>query len=183
MQIDSCDSNTNIFLIGSMGAGKSTLGRLLASTLKRPFYDTDKVIEQRCGASIPWIFDLEGEAGFRQRETQVLDDLTQLQGIVLATGGGSVLKEENRKFLKERGCVIFLRTTVEQQLIRTSRNNDRPLLKTANPRQFLEELRQEREPIYLSLADLVIDTDQRPPRQVMLGLKQELQRRLATPQF
>ncbi|GLR63690.1 shikimate kinase AroK [Marinospirillum insulare] len=157
-----CNSLTNIFLIGSMGAGKSTLGRLLASALKRPFYDSDRVIEERCGASIPWIFDLEGEAGFRQRETQVIDELTQEQGIVLSTGGGSVLKEENRQYLKERGLVIFLRTTVDQQLLRTSKDRSRPLLQTENPRARLEELKEKRDPLYLATAHLIVDTDQRP---------------------
>lgn len=169
-----CNSLTNIFLIGSMGAGKSTLGRLLASALKRPFYDSDKVIEERCGASIPWIFDLEGEEGFRLRETQVIDELTQEQGIVLSTGGGSVLKEENRQFLKERGIVIFLRTTVEQQLLRTSKDRSRPLLQTENPRARLEELKEIRDPLYLATAHLIVDTDQRPPRQVMQAIKQQL---------
>lgn len=169
-----CNSLTNIFLIGSMGAGKSTLGRLLASALKRPFYDSDRVIEERCGASIPWIFDLEGEEGFRLRETQVIDELTQEQGIVLSTGGGSVLKEENRQFLKERGVVIFLRTTVEQQLLRTSKDRSRPLLQTENPRARLEELKELRDPLYLATAHLIVDTDQRPPRQVMQAIKQQL---------
>ena len=173
-----CNSLTNIFLVGSMGSGKSTLGRLLASALKRPFYDSDRVIEQRCGASIPWIFDIEGEEGFRARETQVLDELTQLEGIVLSTGGGSVVKPENRIYLQKRGFVIFLRTTVDQQLARTSRDKNRPLLQTANPRQRLEELKVQRDPWYLEVADLIMDTDQRPPRQVMLDLKQELMQRL-----
>jgi len=169
-----CNSLTNIFLIGSMGAGKSTLGRLLASALKRPFYDSDKIIEERCGAGIPWIFDLEGEEGFRLRETQIIDELTQEQGIVLSTGGGSVLKEENRQFLKERGIVIFLRTTVDQQLLRTSKDRSRPLLQTENPRARLEELKKIRDPLYLATAHLIVDTDQRPPRQVMQDIKQQL---------
>lgn len=169
-----CNSLTNIYLIGSMGAGKSTLGRLLASTLKRPFYDSDKVIEERCGASIPWIFDLEGEEGFRIRENQIIDELTQLEGIVLSTGGGSVINQENRQHLKERGVVIFLRTTVEQQLLRTSKDRNRPLLQTDDPRARLEELKEIRDPLYLETAHLVVDTDQRPPRQVMLDIKQQL---------
>ncbi|SFX32391.1 shikimate kinase AroK [Marinospirillum alkaliphilum] len=169
-----CDRNTNIFLIGPMGAGKSTLGRLLASALKRPFYDSDKVIEDRCGAGIPWIFDIEGEEGFRIRETQVIEELTQEQGIVLATGGGAVLKPENRNALHQRGFVIFLRTTVEQQLARTNKDRNRPLLQTENPRQRLELMREIRDPLYLETAHLVIDTDQRPPRQVMLDIKKKL---------
>lgn len=171
-------SLTNIFLIGSMGAGKSTLGRLLATGLKRPFYDSDKVIEERCGASIPWIFDLEGEEGFRIRETQVIAELTQLEGIILSTGGGSVLKEENRQHLRERGVVIFLRTTVEQQLLRTSKDRNRPLLQTDDPRARLEALKEVRDPLYLATAHLVVDTDQRPPHQVMLEIKQQLEQYL-----
>lgn len=169
-----CDRNTNIFLIGPMGAGKSTLGRLLASALKRPFYDSDKVIEERCGAGIPWIFDIEGEEGFRVREAQIIDELTREQGIVLATGGGAVLKPENRNALHQRGFVIFLRTTVEQQLARTGKDRNRPLLQTENPRLRLDQMREIRDPLYLETAHLVIDTDQRPPRQVMLDIKKQL---------
>lgn len=173
-----CNSSTNIFLIGPMGAGKSTLGRLLASALKRPFYDSDKVIEDRCGASIPWIFDLEGEEGFRTRESQVIDELTQQTGIVLATGGGAVLRPENRAALHDRGVVIFLRTTVEQQLMRTGKDRNRPLLQTENPRQRLEEMCKLRDPLYLQTAHLTINTDQRPPRQVMLDIKHQLMQHL-----
>ena len=173
-----CNSLTNIFLIGSMGAGKSTLGRLLASALKRPFYDSDKVIEERCGASIPWIFDLEGEEGFREREIQAIEDLTQLKGIILSTGGGSVIKPENRRCLKERGVVVFLRTTVEQQLLRTNKDRSRPLLQTEDPRKKLEELKAIRDPLYLATAHIVVDTDQRPPRQVMLDIKEQLMKHL-----
>jgi shikimate kinase len=179
MQVEPrCEGNTNVFLIGPMGAGKSTLGRLLASALKRPFYDSDKVIEDRCGASIPWIFDLEGEEGFRQREIQVIDELTQEQGIVLATGGGAVLKAENRNALHQRGFVIFLRTTVNQQLARTGKDRNRPLLQTENPRQRLEQMCKIRDPLYLETAHLVVDTDQRPARQVMLDIKHQLMQRL-----
>ena len=169
---DSC--TTNIILVGPMGAGKSTLGKLLARALKRPFYDSDQVIEERCGAGIPWIFDLEGEEGFRARETQVLADLAQLEGIVLATGGGAVLRAENRNHLKTAGVVIFLRTTVEQQLIRTRKTSHRPLLQTANPRQRLEAMRLERDPLYELTADIIINTDQRPPKQMVLEIKNRL---------
>ncbi len=174
--VDSC--TTNIVLVGPMGAGKSTLGKLLARAFKRPFYDSDQVIEERCGASIPWIFDLEGEEGFRARETQVLADLAQLQGIVLATGGGAVLRAENRKYLKQAGIVIFLRTTVEQQLLRTRKANNRPLLRTANPRQRLERMRLERDPLYELTADIIINTDQRPPKQMVLEIKNQLLKHL-----
>jgi shikimate kinase len=165
---------TNIILVGPMGAGKSTLGRLLARALKRPFYDSDQVIEDRCGAGIPWIFDLEGEEGFRQRETQILEELTHQQGIVLATGGGAILRPENRERLRAGGLVIFLRTTVDQQLARTRKSTHRPLLQTANPRQRLEAMRLEREPLYEETAHLTINTDQRPPRQVVMDIKKQL---------
>lgn len=163
-----------IFLIGSMGAGKTTLGRLLANQLQLQFYDSDKVIEERCGASITWIFDLEGEAGFRKREAATLAELTQLPGIVLATGGGSILLPENRKVLKNNGKVIYLRTSLEQQLERTKHDQNRPLLQVDNPRKKLEELRKEREPLYLATAHLVIDTDKKSPRQIIKHIKNAL---------
>ena len=122
-----------------MGAGKSTLGRLLTAELKLDFYDSDKVIEERSGANIPWIFDMEGEAGFREREEQAIDELTQIPNIVLATGGGVVMREANRQHLSTRGTVVYLRTSVEQQLAHRQRQN-RPLLQTANPEQVLREL-------------------------------------------
>jgi len=112
----------NLFLIGPMGAGKSTIGRLLAGELSRPFYDSDHAIQDRCGADIPWIFDVEGEQGFRQREIQMIDELTQLTDVVVATGGGAVLREENRRALRDRGTVVYLMTTVEQQLKRTAKD-------------------------------------------------------------
>ncbi|MEE3112277.1 MAG: shikimate kinase, partial [Pseudomonadota bacterium] len=115
----------NLFLIGPMGAGKSTIGRLLAGELSRPFYDSDHAIQDRCGADIPWIFDVEGEQGFRQREIQMIDELTQLTDVVVATGGGAVLREENRRALRDRGTVVYLMTTVEQQLKRTAKDRNR----------------------------------------------------------
>ena len=115
----------SVFLIGPMGAGKSTIGRLLSQELKFEFYDSDKVIEDRCGADIPWIFDKEGEAGFREREESVIDELTQQKGIVLSTGGGAVLRAENRQHLASRGTVIYLCTSVEQQLARTARSRSK----------------------------------------------------------
>lgn len=168
----------NIFLIGPMGAGKSTIGRLLAQTLKRPFIDSDHEIERRCGADIPWIFDIEGETGFRDRESAIIDELTQRQGIVLATGGGAILRPENRHYLQQRGLVILLDVTVRQQLERTRRDQSRPLLQTENPRARLEALRKERNPLYRKTAHLVLQTDRRPPRQVMLDLRQRIQQHL-----
>jgi shikimate kinase len=148
----------NIFLIGLMGAGKTTVGRALAKRLNKRFIDSDHEIEARTGASIPLIFEIEGEEGFRQRETDVIRDLTALNDIVLATGGGAVLRPENREFLKARGTVIYLRASVNSVLQRTSHDKNRPLLRTADPRKRIEELAREREPLYIETADIVVDT-------------------------
>ena len=148
----------NLFLVGLRGAGKTTVGRALAKKLDKRFIDSDHEIEARTGASIPLIFEIEGEAGFRQREMDVIRELTQQDDIVLATGGGAILKPENRECLKTRGTVIYLRASVNSILQRTSHDKNRPLLQTADPRQRLEQLASEREPYYLEVADLVIDT-------------------------
>lgn len=157
-----------------MGAGKSTIGRLLSNELKLTFFDSDKEIEDRCGANIPWIFDREGEPGFRDREQQVIDDLTQKSSILLATGGGAVIREQNRQHLANRGTVIYLRATVEQQIARTERDRNRPLLREGNPRQILQTLFEQRDPLYQSIADVVIETDQRNPRWVVQELRKTL---------
>ena len=149
----------NIFLIGPMGAGKSTIGRALAKELKLEFFDTDEVIEERTGASVSWIYDVEGEEGFRRREQKVIEELTQKNNIVLATGGGVVTTPENRVALAGRGTVIFLRTSLQQQFERTKRDTKRPLLQTPNLEVTLEELRDEREPLYEELADISFETD------------------------
>jgi shikimate kinase len=149
---------SNIFLVGLMGAGKTTVGRALAKRLNKKFIDSDHEIEARTGASIPLIFEIEGEASFRHRESEVIRDLTLQSDIVLATGGGAILKAENRDYLKTRGTVIYLRASVNSILQRTSHDKNRPLLQTADPRQRLEQLAQEREPYYLEVADLVIET-------------------------
>ena len=164
----------SVYLIGPMGAGKSTIGRLLSQELKFEFYDSDKVIEERCGADIPRIFDKEGEAGFREREVSVIEEMTSVSGIVLATGGGAILREENRRNLASRGTVVYLCTSVEQQLSRTSRDRNRPLLQTPDPEQVLRSLFAERDPLYRSVADIVIETDQRNPRWVVQELKKHL---------
>jgi 3-dehydroquinate synthase len=150
--------DNNIFLIGLMGAGKTTVGRALAKRLDKQFIDSDHEIEARTGASIPLIFEIEGEVSFRQREAAVIRDLTAQSNIVLATGGGAVLKPENRAYLKSRGTVIYLRASVGNILQRTSHDKNRPLLQTADPRQKLEQLSKEREPLYLEIADLVVET-------------------------
>lgn len=149
---------SNIFLVGLMGAGKTTVGRALAKKLNKRFIDSDHEIEARTGASIPLIFEIEGEAGFRQREAEVIRDLTAQSDIVLATGGGAILRQENRACLKERGTVIYLRASVNSILQRTSHDKNRPLLQTADPRQKLEQLMREREPLYLEVADFIVET-------------------------
>lgn len=157
----------NLILVGPMGAGKSTIGRLLAKELHLPFKDSDKEIEVRTGADIPWIFDVEGEQGFRDREQAVIADLCREDGLVLATGGGAVLREANREALWAGGRVVYLHTSVEQQLERTARDRNRPLLRTANPGQVLRDLLAIRDPLYRQIADVIIETDQRPPRLVV----------------
>ncbi|SFU58631.1 shikimate kinase AroK [Halomonas korlensis] len=157
----------NLILIGPMGAGKSTIGRLLAAELSRDFHDSDHEIQSRCGADIPWIFDVEGEAGFRDREAQMIDELTRLQGVVIATGGGAVLRKANRRCLSERGTVIYLFTTVEQQLRRTAKDRNRPLLQRPDREAVLREMFALRDPLYRSTADIVVRTDRRGPRSVV----------------
>ena len=150
----------NIFLVGPMGAGKSSIGKQLAQQLKMEFVDTDRVIEERTGADIDWIFDLEGEEGFRIREEGIIEELTAMQGIVLATGGGAVISAKNRTLLAARGTVIYLETSIEQQLERTKRDKKRPLLqKTDDPRKIFEDLRSFREPLYNEISDYTYSTD------------------------
>jgi shikimate kinase len=151
-------TSENIYLIGLMGAGKTTIGRQLAKALKLPFYDSDKAIEESTGVDIPTIFEFEGEEGFRDREQKMIQKLTQLQGIVLATGGGAILREENRASLKDNGYVVYLQCPVDRILERTRRDTQRPLLRTDNPKERLQELFEQRQPLYLSCADFKIDT-------------------------
>ena len=152
-------SKPNIFLVGPMGAGKTSIGRQLAEALGMDFFDSDHEIEARSGATIPWIFDVEGEEGFRKREQTMIDELSQRQNIVLATGGGAVLSETSRNYLKTRGTVIYLSASIDLLLERTQRDRNRPLLQTENPRARLEELMQVREPLYREVADIVLETD------------------------
>jgi len=166
----------NVFLIGPMGAGKSTIGRLLSQELALEFHDSDREIEERAGTNIPWIFDVEGEEGFRQREEAAIDELTQLDNIVLATGGGAVLREANRRHLQSRGTVVYLHTSIEQQLERTAKDRNRPLLQTENPRAVLEALIQQRDPLYRACCDLLIKTDRRHPKGVVNDIVRFLKR-------
>lgn len=154
----------NVFLVGLMGVGKTTVGRHLADALGLPFFDSDQVIERRAGAEIPWIFDVEGEAGFRDREAAVIAELTARSGIVLATGGGAVLRAENRQLLHERGICIYLHGSIDQLTARTARDRRRPLLRNGNPREILTRLLREREPLYREVAHHVFITDRRPAR-------------------
>ena len=164
----------SLFLVGPMGAGKSTIGRQLARQLGLEFHDSDHEIEGRTGVDIPLIFEIEGETGFRKREKAVIDELTRLPGIVLATGGGAILDPDNRNHLRGRGRVIYLHTSVNQQLKRTARDRNRPLLQTENPRDRLNELMQVREPLYREIADLVINTDGKHVRNVVREILQLL---------
>ena len=164
----------NIFLVGSMGAGKTTIGKQLAKALMLDFIDSDHEIERITGASIPWIFDIEGEDGFRKREKKAIDDLTQRQGLVLATGGGAVLDEQNRCYLRDRGVVVYLHATAEQLYKRTGRDRNRPLLQTEDPRGKIEALLAVRDPLYRDVADIVIDTGEGSVRVVVRQVLEHL---------
>jgi len=157
-----------------MGVGKTTIGRLLADLLEMSFYDSDREIEASTGADIPWIFDVEGEEGFRARESKMIDILSSKQGIVLATGGGAVLSAQNRANLKNRGQVIYLRATVTQQYERTGRDRNRPLLNTDDPLEKINELMILREPLYREIADFIIDTTRRSPKSVSQEIVRQL---------
>ncbi|QIE02214.1 shikimate kinase AroK [Buchnera aphidicola] len=161
----------NIFLIGPMGAGKSTIGRQLSQKLNMEFFDSDQEIEKRTGADISWVFDVEGEKGFRLREKKIIAELTAKKGIVLATGGGSVNFKENRNILSARGIVIYLETTIEKQLVRTKRDKSRPLLQVSSSnRVILENLANERNPLYESIADIKIQTDEQTAKSVAFNI-------------
>ncbi|WP_343190277.1 shikimate kinase AroK [Buchnera aphidicola (Mollitrichosiphum nigrofasciatum)] len=151
----------NIFLVGPMGAGKSTIGKQLSKQLHMEFFDSDSEIEKRTGADISWVFDLEGEKGFRKREKKIIDELTQRKGIILATGGGSILSCKIRNFLSSRGVVIYLKTTIDKQILRTQKDKKRPLLqvKTSSVKTVLEKLKNLRGPLYKQIADITLSTD------------------------
>jgi len=164
----------NIILVGPMGSGKSSVGRKLASLLGREFFDSDEEIEARTGVDIPFIFDKEGETGFRRRERELIQELTAMNSIVLATGGGAAQDEANRALLRAHGIVIYLDTSVVQQLERTSKSQQRPLLKNADPEKKLTELMAVRDPQYRDIADLIVDTDGRQVGTVVKDIKSKL---------
>ena len=148
----------NVFLIGPMGSGKTTIGKQLANLLKLDFYDCDHELEQQTGASVSLIFDLEGETGFRTRESRLLEQLTSQKGVLISTGGGVICKEYNRKMLRTHGLVVYLKTSIENQLRRLSQDKSRPLLQTEDRVQRLLDLARVRNPLYDSTADLVFNT-------------------------
>lgn len=156
-----------------MGAGKTTIGRQIANELSLEFFDSDHEVENRTGVSITHIFDIEGESGFRKRETAILDELTEKKGIVLATGGGTILKAENRQFLMSRGTTIYLFANIETLLERTSKDRNRPLLQTEDPQAKLKELFEIRDPLYRETADIIIDTGK---DSVRLAIKEILEK-------
>jgi len=171
----------NIFLVGMMGAGKTSVGRVLAKRLNKTFYDSDHVIEERTGVKIPVIFEIEGESGFRHRESAVLDELTALDDVVLATGGGAVLAQENRDRLRTRGTVVYLRASVKDLLNRTRHDKNRPLLQTADPRARLNELYEMRDPLYREVAHVTIDTGSQSLTTLVNRLHQVLESRFDQP--
>ena len=169
----------SLFLVGLMGAGKTTIGRLLSRHRELEFVDSDYEIVARCGVSIPTIFEIEGEAGFRKRETAMIDELTQRSGIVLATGGGAVLDPVNREHLKSRGIVIYLHCSPHELFMRTRHDRNRPLLQTEDPLGKLEALYAQRHPLYLEVADVVIDSGKQSTHCLVRKLDVELNKVLA----
>ncbi len=174
IQVIQTNKLPSIFLVGPMGAGKTTIGRLLARKLGREFIDIDHYIEEQAGVDIPWIFNKEGEQGFRDRESKAVSELTQLQGLVLATGGGVVMREVNRHLLAQRGLVIYLNADVSVQLQRTAKSKNRPLLKTENPRQVLQDLYDIRNPLYQQIADIEVVSGRLYPKKMMLEVIEKI---------
>ncbi|WP_369602902.1 shikimate kinase AroK [Hahella sp. SMD15-11] len=164
----------NVVLVGPMGTGKTTIGKLLAKELGYEFIDSDREIEARCGADIPWIFDVEGESGFRDRETAVLEDLIEMPHAVIATGGGAVVRPVNQAIMMRAGAIVYLHTSVDQQYERTRKDRRRPLLQQSDPKAVLERLMAQREPIYRELADIIVETDRRKPWSVAREIAKKL---------
>ena len=168
-----------MFLVGLLGAGKTSVGKMLAKRLGKTFHDSDHVIEARTGVRIPVIFEIEGEAGFRARESAVIDELTALDNIVLATGGGAVLAPANRDALRGRGTVVYLRASVDELWNRTRHDRNRPLLQTQDPRGRLAELHEQRDPLYREVAHIVLDTGTQSLKSLIGRLEASLARRAA----
>ena len=166
----------NIFLVGLMGAGKTTVGKLIAKRLNKTFFDSDHEIEKRTGVNIPLIFELEGEAGFRAREAAVIEELSRQENIVLATGGGAVLSRQNRDNLSRNGTVIYLRAKVEDLWQRTRHDKNRPLLQTADPRAKLGELFAQRDPLYREIADIIVDSGEQSVHALVHQIEEQLKR-------
>lgn len=164
----------SVFLVGMPAVGKSTIGRILSKLLKCTFYDSDREIEARAGADTPWIFDVEGEEGFREREQQVIDELSQLPGIVLATGGGAILRAENRRMLAARGVVVLLDSSDQRLIQRTSKDTRRPMFAKGDPMATIRRLRAERLPLYREIADYEFITDKKSPKLVAREIFQDL---------
>ena len=164
----------NIFLVGMMGAGKTTVGKMLAKQMGKVFVDSDEEIQKRTGVTIPHIFDIEGESGFRQREVSIIQDLVRRANIILATGGGAVLTEQGRAALSSNGIVVYLKSTVHDLWLRTRHDRNRPLLQTTDPYVMLKELYEQRDPLYIQVADLVMPTGKQSAQSLVLHLQQEL---------
>jgi shikimate kinase len=177
------DASTSIFLVGMMGAGKTTVGRLLAHSIGFDFIDADRELESRSGVPIPTIFEIEGEAGFRRREAALLDELSERQNIVLATGGGAILDSQTRQLLRERGLVIYLRTTADEVFRRTRKDRNRPLLQTDDPRARIVQLLAEREPLYAETAHITVQSAAANPKRLVerLLMQPELRALMAAP--
>ncbi|MGA8147139.1 MAG: shikimate kinase [Gallionellaceae bacterium] len=169
-------SSGNIFLVGMMGAGKTTVGKLLAHNMDKTFVDSDEEIQQRTGVTISHIFDVEGEAGFRRRESIAIQELVKRDNLVLATGGGAVLSEQNRNALRDNGIVVYLKSSVSDLWRRTRHDRNRPLLQTDDPRAKLKSLYEQRDPLYMQSADLIIPTGKQSVHSLVLQLQQELNR-------
>ena len=156
----------NIFIVGPMGSGKSTVGKIISNELFLNFFDTDEEIESRTGATIDWIFDLDGEEGFRKRESEILNEMADRNSIVLSTGGGIILSEKNREILSSRGTVFYLSTPISVQVERTAKDKDRPLLKIGDPKEILSRLHSEREGLYETVSDFVVKTENKSSNDV-----------------
>ncbi len=173
-------TGTNLVLVGPMGAGKTSVGKLLAEKLNLKFVDSDRELELRCGADIPWIFDIEGEAGFRARETEILSELCDQSGILLATGGGAVISEQNRNLLRSAGIVVYLSASAEQIYQRVRHDSGRPLLQVENPQAVISDILATREPLYQEVADITLySTDNESPVSMASAVYNEIKQRYA----